>query len=370
MHAKPKPRHFERDNVKAMEGYVPGTQPGDLAMLKLNTNENPYPPNPAVLAALGGVEGELLRRYPDPSALPFRQLAAEVHGLTPEQVIAVNGSDELLRLAIATFVPPGEPIGLIDPSYSLYSTLAAAHGSPVVGAEPDADFAPPADLAERMNRAGVRLLFLVNPHAPSGQLTLLDRVEALARDFEGVLLLDEAYVDFVDPALGYDALPLCRQLDNLLVLRTFSKGYSLAGLRFGYGMGAPSLIEPMLWKTRDSYNVDAISQRLAAVALEHRAEAAAHWLTIRQQREALAAALRALGFVVPPSQTNFLLAKVPEPIAAPVLQQALARAGILVRYFDAPRLRESLRITVGTPEQNRRLLEALAQALSALPSSG
>jgi histidinol-phosphate aminotransferase len=217
-----------------------------------------------------------------------------------------------------------------------------------------------------MNAAGVALLLVVNPHAPSGRLTSAARIAELARAFRGVLLVDEAYVDFVDPELGHDVVGLIARHDNLLVLRTLSKGYSLAGLRFGYGLGAASLIAPLLWKTRDSYNVDAIAQRLAAAALEARAAASETWSKVRGERARVSAALERLGFALAgASQSNFVLATAPPTDSAPALQQALEERGVLVRYFADPRLAASLRITIGTPEQNDRLLVLLADLVAA-----
>jgi histidinol-phosphate aminotransferase len=356
---------YERANIARMHGYVPGKQPASSETIKLNTNENPYPPCDAVMRELAAVPADSLRRYPPPSAERFRERAAAVHGVNSDQVVAVNGGDELLRLVFTTFVEPGAPIGVIEPSYSLYPVLAEIHGSPVVGADAEPDWSWPADLAERMNRDGVQLLLVVNPHAPSGVLTPAAQVSELARAFRGVVLVDEAYVDFVDPALGHDVVGLIARHDNLLVLRTLSKGYSLAGLRFGYGLGAASLIAPLLWKTRDSYNVDAIAQRLAAAALEARAAASETWAKVRSERARVSAALERLGFTLAgPSQSNFVLATAPATASAPALQQALEQRGVLVRYFADLRLAASLRITIGTPEQNEHLLVLLTELVA------
>jgi histidinol-phosphate aminotransferase len=356
---------YERTNIAAMHGYVPGKQPSSPDVVKLNTNENPYPPCEAVMTAIHAVVPDALRRYPAPAADGFRTVAAQLHGLALENIVAVNGGDELLRMAIATFVEPGEPIGVVEPSYSLYPVLAEAHGSPIEQAQLTVDFALPDDLAVHMNRARAKLLFVVCPHAPSGQLTSVAELSALAIAFKGVVLVDEAYVDFVDPALGHDAIALVKKHDNVLLLRTLSKGYSLAGLRFGYGLGAASLIEPLLWKTRDSYNCDALSQAAATAALEHRAQAEKTWQRVRDERGRVTAALRGLGFRVPESQSNFVLAYVPQRLSARALRDALeAQYELLVRYFDLPRIDDALRITIGTPAQNDKLLGAL-KALSA-----
>ncbi len=354
----------ERASIAAMHGYVPGKQPQSSDTIKLNTNENPYPPCAAVLDALRAIAPDALRRYPPPAADELRAAAAALHGVSSDQVVAVNGGDELLRLAFTTFVEPGAPIGIIEPSYSLYPVLAEIHGAQVVRADAEDDWSTPRDLGSRMRRAGVKLLLLVNPHAPSGRLTSAARIGQIAGELDGVLLVDEAYVDFVDPELGHDVVPLLATHDNVLVLRTFSKGYSLAGLRVGYGLGAASLIAPLLWKTRDSYNLDAIAQRLATVALQHRAEAAKTWRDVRAERGRLCERLGALGFeLAAESQANFVLARVPPGALAPGLLRGLEERGVLVRYFDASRLRDALRITVGTPAQNDRLLAALAELL-------
>ncbi|CEJ10155.1 Histidinol-phosphate aminotransferase [bacterium YEK0313] len=352
---------FERQNVADMAGYVPGAQPDGLVVAKLNTNENPYPPAPAVMAALGTIDPDALRRYPDPMARSFRAAAARLHGVTPDHVIATNGGDELLRLAFTTFLDPGGVVGLADPSYSLYPVLAAIQGSRLCRVPLEADWSTAPDMAAVWNRAGARLAVLVNPHAPSGRLATVDEIVAVARTFAGVLLVDEAYVDFVDPALGHDVLPVVRSLPNVMLLRTMSKGYSLAGLRFAYGLGAPALIAPMLTKTKDSYNVDAISQKLAETALDHRAHAAAGWALIRAERARLAAALAARGLASAASQTNFLLADVPAtvPGGAAELHRRLQDEGIFVRWFDQDGLRQRLRITIGSADENTALLAAI-----------
>jgi histidinol-phosphate aminotransferase len=354
---------YERDAIRRMHGYVPGKQPATAQTIKLNTNENPYPPADAVFEALRAIGPDQLRRYPEPLAEAFRAEAAALHGVDPEQIVAVNGGDELLRLALTTFVEPGKPIGVLAPSYSLYPVLAAIHDSPVVSVPAEPDFGTPNNFAAIMNQAGVNLSLLVNPHAPSGRLTQKSEISALARELKGVLLIDEAYVDFVDPALEHDLLPLLREHENLLFLRTLSKGYSLAGLRFGYGIANRGLIEPLLHKTRDSYNVDAIAQRGAKAALHDQAYARSTWERVRSERARVHAELEALQFKVLPSQTNVMLAEVPAAHDASALQKQLEARGILVRYFAEARLDHSLRITIGTPAQNDRLLSELRALL-------
>jgi histidinol-phosphate aminotransferase len=354
----------ERATVRRAAGYVPGRQLDLPDIVKLNTNENPYPPGSAVMAALASLTAESLRRYPPPLADGFRAAAAAVHRLTADHVIAVNGGDELLRLCVQTFVDPGRPIGSLEPSYSLYRVLAALNDSPLASLELTQDWAIPGDAADRWNAAGARLAFVVNPHAPSGRLSPTAELAALAERFTGVLVIDEAYVDFVDPSLRHDATELVRERDNVILLRTLSKGYSLAGLRLGYGLGGRDLIAPMIEKTRDSYNVDIVAQTLGTAALREREQAAATWTRIRGDRESLRAQLAGIGVTAPPSQSNFLLAQLPAGVDAADVCRRLEAEHILVRHFATARLADKLRISIGTPEQHTRLIEAMKRILA------
>lgn len=360
---------YQRDNIAAMQGYSWGEQPDDSETLKLNTNENPHPPSPRVAEALANIDANALRTYPQPTADPLRDQLAELHRVDRSNIVMTHGGDEGLRLAFSTFVEPGTPFGMAQPSYSLYPVLADVHGSPTLGIAMDDDWQLPRNFATQLNEAGANLACIVNPHAPSGTLLDSERLSRIANEFNGVLLVDEAYVDFVDPALQHDLTRLISVFDNLLILRTFSKGYSLAGLRLGYLLGDARIIEPMLTKTRDSYNIDLISQHLGAAAIEDRAHAQASWEAVRLARRTLREGLAALGFEVWPSQTNFLLAKAPMTLshgAADIYARLKAR-GILVRYFNTPQLDDKLRITVGTETQNAVLLEALAEILDGQP---
>jgi histidinol-phosphate aminotransferase len=352
---------YERAHLKAMQGYVPGQQP-DTGAIKLNTNENPYPPGAAVAHALNSFPLEMLRRYPDPLAGAFRASVARLRRLAPANVIATNGGDELIRLALTTFLDPGKPLGLLTPSYGLYSVLAGIHGSPLAGVPLGDDWSVPHDTAERWNAAGAPLAIMTNPHAPSGRLTAADELHELALSFRGVLLVDEAYVDFVDPEIGHETSTMAAACPNVLLLRTLSKGYSLAGLRLAYGLGAAELVAPMLSKTKDSYNVDAVAQAVGTAALEDVRTAARSWTAVRHERRALDLALTAVGFPCAPSQANFLLATVPAGApwhSAENVYRSLMARGIFVRWFDEAGLRDKLRISIGTPEENRQLVEAL-----------
>jgi histidinol-phosphate aminotransferase len=352
---------YERAHLKAMQGYTPGQQP-ETPAIKLNTNENPYPPGPAVAHALSSFPLDMLQRYPDPLAGAFRASVARLHRLAPANVIATNGGDELLRLALTTFLDPGKPLGLLTPSYSLYSVLATIHGSPLASVPLGNDWSVPDNTAERWSAAGAPLAIMTNPHAPSGTLASAAELHKLALTFRGVLLVDEAYVDFVDPEIGHETSTMVAAYPNVLLLRTLSKGYSLAGLRLAYGLGAAELVAPMLSKTKDSYNVDAIAQAVGTAALEDVRSAARSWEAVRHERRALDLALTAIGFLCSPSQANFLLATVPAGgrwhSAEKVYRSLMARR-IFVRWFNEEGLRDKLRISIGTPEENQRLVEAL-----------
>ncbi len=351
---------YQRPNIQRMQGYRWGEQPQDDQCIKLNTNENPYPPSPAVAQALAEFSSASLRTYPQPTADELREQIAKLHNLDKEHVVMTHAGDEALRLAITTFVDPGAAFASADPSYSLYPVLAQVQDARIVSIELNADWSLPLDFAAQVNAANAQLTCLVNPHAPSGQLTASAQLHEVADNINGVLLIDEAYADFVAPDTDYESREFVTQHDNVLVLRTFSKGYSLAGLRLGYLLGSPQLIAPILEKTRDSYNVDAISQCLGLAALQDQAYAQSTWQQVREQRQLLAQGLSQLGWSSLTSETNFLLATPPSNSAgAASIYQQLKAANILVRYFDHPRLHDKLRISVGTAEQNRKLLTLL-----------
>jgi histidinol-phosphate aminotransferase len=345
-----------------MDGYTPGEQPNSLDVVKLNTNENPYPPAAPIMEALQKVTAESLRRYPPPNSKGFREAAAKFHDVDPAQIILTNGGDELLRLLITTFVEPGALVGMADPSYSLYPVLSAIQDAKTLEVPLNDDWTMPPNFAETMNAAGVNLTFVVNPHAPSGRLMPVAELEKLAQDLKGVLCIDEAYVNFVEPALGHSTVELVKKYDNVVILRSFSKGYSLAGLRCGYGIGSLNLVEPMQDKTKDSYNMNYVSQVVSTAALVHWEESAKTWEKVIQERARVTKELEALGWEVIPSSSNFVLATVPASFnggAANVYAELKAQE-ILVRYFaKIERLQDKLRCTIGTPDENSKFLDAL-----------
>jgi histidinol-phosphate aminotransferase len=356
---------YERPGIRRLQAYTPGEQPRGGGVIKLNTNENPYPPAPEVLAALGDIDPHALRRYPSPMADEFRQVAARLHGVEPANIIATNGGDELLRLALTCFVEPGEAIGVTRPSYSLYPVLANIHGATVFEVPRPDDWQLPKNFAAQLNAHKVRLGLVVNPHAPSGRLSPASELADIAAELNGVLLIDEAYVDFVDPDLAHTTLPLIQDFDNVLILRTLSKGYSLAGLRFGYGIGNAELIAG-LHKVRDSYNQDVISQALAVAALGAQGHAQSNWQRVRDERQRLAREFGQRGMSAPPSQANFLLVNVPTQANAQDLYKTLKQQNILVRWFVQPRLQNKLRISIGTVAENGALLAAVDGYLQSL----
>jgi len=346
---------YLRRHIDAMAGYGPGEQPGEgERVVKLNTNENPYPPSPRVLEVLRKTDWTVLRKYPDPMATKVRRLVAERFDVLPEQVLCGNGSDELLTLCVRAVVGEGERVAWPTPTYSLYPVLADIQGAEAVEVPTGLDFTAPID---DLAQADARLLFLCNPNAPTGVHTPDTDVLDLADRFGGVVVVDEAYADF-GPGSVIGAV---EDRDNVLVLRTLSKSYSLAGLRFGYAVGPAALIAGLA-KCKDSYNCDAVSIEAAAAALQDEDWMRANVQRIRAERSRLSERLTALGFGVTPSEANFLLARPPAG-RAERLYEALKSRGILVRYWNLPRLDDKVRITVPAPEETDALLAAVADLM-------
>jgi len=341
---------YFRPNIEAMDGYTPGEQPTEPDVIKLNTNENPYPPSPRVLEAISRITPEQLRRYPDPLGNVFRDAAARVFGVSREMILCGNGMDDILNITVRALSGPEAKLVYPTPTYTLYAVLANIQASLVkeIPFGPNYELPLDAIVAERG-----RVTYLANPNAPSGTMVPPEEVADLARRLDGVLCVDEAYVDFAET----NCLRLAVQMPNVLVMRTLSKGYSLAGLRFGFAVGHPDLIRGLM-KVKDSYNVDAIAIHAAAAAIEDQDYARGTWERVRAERRRLTDALAALDMPALPSQSNFLLAR-PAWSSARQIYESLKARKILVRYFDYPRVSDCLRITVGTPEQNDRLLEAL-----------
>ncbi len=338
-----------RESVRLTPAYVPGEQPKIPDIIKLNTNESPYPP-PAHIFAGVAAELEKIRLYPDPVATELRQAAANVFGVTPEQVLAGNGSDDILNIALRTFVNPGETVGFLDLTYSLYETIAAVHGATITKIATDERF----ELTEPVNCPAAKLLFLASPNPPKGTHINRDVLRQTCAQAQGIVLIDEAYGDYSDEN-HWDFL---QEFDNVIISRTLSKSYSLAGMRVGFAIASPVLIQEMD-KVRDSYNLDRLAQTLGIAALKAHSEFVPLWHKICQTRQRLSIELKKLGFTVCDSETNFVFA-LPHWIEAATLQQHLKNHKILVRYFNRPRIDHYLRITIGTDAEIDQLLTAIA----------
>ncbi len=340
-------------HIDALAGYIPGEQPRDPGeLIKLNTNENPYPPSPRVAEAVSKalLDGRL-RLYPDPVGTAFRRTAADRHGVSPEMILAGNGSDDCLTILVRAFVGPGDAVVYPTPSYVLYRTLAEIQGArPVeVAFRPDWSLDP-----NEFVRAGAKLAFLANPNSPSGTTLPPEAVSELARQLDCPLIVDEAYVDFCES----DCVSLVAEHPNVIVTRTLSKGSSLAGLRLGYLIARPEIVNG-LNKVKDSYNCDTLSLlggEAALLDVEHLTETRQKILATRAR---LTKEVRALGYEVPESQANFVWCEGGPPAAE--VYEALKGRKILVRLMRYSGRPDGLRVTVGTDEQIDRFLEALGQ---------
>jgi histidinol-phosphate aminotransferase len=363
-----KPRGLIRPLVRKLQPYVPGEQPKVSGLIKLNTNENPYPPSPKVLAATRAAVDGRLRRYPNPTAQTLRAALARLHRCSPDHLIIGNGSDELLALAVRCFVEPAKAtlpqhrslVQFFTPSYSLYPVLADMHGAHTAAVELEPDFGLPPLPVLRRNPAWdfkAALTFITTPNAPSGRGYRVSELDALCRAQQGVVVLDEAYVDFAQE----NALALALQHPHVLVARTFSKAYSLCFQRVGYFVGHPELIAA-LHRIRDSYNVNGLGQVAAQATLQDLPHYRKNFQRIIETRKRLSRDLGALGFEVLPSQANFVLARPPGKPARWWLE-SLRERKILVRWFDQPRIRKFLRITIGTPAEAAALVKAAGSIL-------
>jgi histidinol-phosphate aminotransferase len=343
-----------RESIHALHAYVPGEQPTSPDVLKLNTNENPYPPSAKVLEALAGIMADALRKYPDPSGRELREALADAHGLTPEHFIVVNGSDEGLALCTRCFCEHGGTVGYLQPSYSLYPVLTeiAEHRKLEFPLNEDFSWTVP-------EQVEVDLFFLTRPNAPTSLSLPKQEVEILLERCPGVVVVDEAYAAFAEDHF----MGRVGEVPNLLVSRTFSKSHSLAGVRVGYLAGPVKLIEA-LHKIRDSYNLDALAQRLAAASVQDKKYTQETVGKIKATRERISSQLTGLGFQVLDSQTNFLFAQVPHNQDAQHLFDALKEKQIYVRYFPGDMTGTYLRITIGTDEQMNRFINELRILIS------
>lgn len=346
---------YVRAEIAAMAGYTPGEQPQEEGFIKLNTNENPYSSSPAVGEAIREVLRRGLQKYPDPLATRFRRAASEVLGVAPDWILCGNGSDEILTIVTRTFVGQGQLLRLPYPSYVLYATLAEIQGARFE----EVFFRPDWTLSEEFARAAddLHLVFLPNPNSPSGTMVPSETIRAWAEQLPCPLLVDEAYVDFAQS----HCLSLVAENEKIMVARSLSKSYGLAGLRFGYLVAQPQIIHELV-KVKDSYNCDSMSIAGAAAAIADQA-----WLhntraKILATRQRLTQGMRQLGFHCVDSQANFTWNTHPTRPVRP-LYEALKRRRILVRYMNYPGWGDGLRISVGTDAEIDTCLKHLAELL-------
>jgi len=345
---------YFRKNIEQIAGYTPGKQPKGGGYVKLNTNESPFPPSPKVLEAIRSAADDSLRLYPDPMAAAAREKAAEVYGVTPEMVLCGNGSDELLTMIVRVFAGEKDLIVTPYPTYSLYHTLAEIQDAEFLSIDFEEDYSLPADFA----RDDAKITFIPNPNSPSGTMVPTEVLGDLARKLNGVLVVDEAYVDFADS----HSLDLVHDLPNVIVLRTFSKSFSLAGMRIGLAFAQEEIIRGLV-KVKDSYNVNRLFIAAAVAGLDDMEHVRENAARIRENRAHLVERLGRVGAEVYPSQANFVLARFAPPVSAKQLFQELEARKILVRYFEQRRLADCLRITVGTREEIDTLMDAMAELI-------
>jgi histidinol-phosphate aminotransferase len=340
-------------HLVGVEPYVPGEQPTEAGWVKLNTNENPYPPAPEVADVMRSFAPDRARLYPPPDCAPLRRAVGETLDWPPDGVLVTNGSDEGLRLLGHAYLNPGDKVGMVWPTYSFYPLIGKMFGAAIAMFEVGRS----GEWPDRLDLNGAKIFYLANPNPPYGTFYEPERVAGLAASHPEVLfVIDEAYAEFA----GNDCLPLLRRFENVILVRTFSKSHALAGLRVGFVLARPEQLMPLL-VVCDSYNVNAMSQLAGLAAWRARDYYRGRSAKVIEVREAGARRLRELGFDVLPSGANFVFARHGE---APRLFRQLKNRKILVRYFDTPQTRDGLRITIGTPEEMDILLAALTEFLA------
>ena len=342
---------FFREEIERMEGYRPGEQPQGGKYIKLNTNENPYPPSEAVITAIEQSARQGLVRYPDPLATTFRMRASDLLGVDPDWILCGNGSDDVLTIATRALVGPGQQLRLPYPSYILYRTLAELQGASCQEVPFEADWSLPAAFGR--GEDDLRLVFLPNPNSPTGTVIDREAILAFAESLPCPLLVDEAYADFADT----NCLDLVAQNEKIMVSRSLSKSYGLAGLRFGFLVAQPHLVEQFL-KVKDSYNCDALSIAAATAAIGDQQWLEENRRKVLATRERMSDRLEEIGFDVVPSQANFVWCTHPEEPLQPIYED-LKFNQVLVRYIQYPNWGDGLRISVGTDPQVDACLDLL-----------
>jgi len=347
------PKSVVRKALEGFQPYTPGEQPPDgEGWVKLNTNESPVPPSPKVLQAIKAATDESLRLYPSPTAAPARRAIARHFGVDPTHVTVGNGGDEMIELCFRAFAGAGDTVAYPTPTYPLFDPLCRIHEVSPSRHPTELHWELPPSLGPDPSP----LKFVVNPNSPTGALFDKGAVTEVVAASTGIVVIDEAYVDFAP----LSCLDLLKSHENLLILRTFSKSYALAGLRVGFALGAPELIES-LDAVKDSYNLDRLAIVGAVAAIEDEAHHRKLVEAVVENREDLTRDLGRLGFDVVPSATNFVFAKPPKPAAGVVA--ALRERKILVRHYDREPIAGWIRTTIGTRDQHDKLLAALKEIL-------
>ncbi|MGB9699632.1 MAG: histidinol-phosphate transaminase [Thermodesulfobacteriota bacterium] len=345
---------YLRPCIIAMKGYVPGMQPPEKEKyIKLNSNENPYPPSPRVAETLQKISYQDLRFYPDPLCHQLREKLGELYGLAPEQIICGNGSDDVLNIIVRTFLQPGEAMAFYEPTFPLYRVLGIIHGAEII-ALPLAEPSP--QLPEPPLRA--KVFFLANPNSPLGYSLSLAQVSQLAKKVHGILVVDEAYAEFAKE----NALSLLTNFKNVIIVRTVSKSYSLAGVRLGYALGPVELIKEM-FKVKDPFNVNQLTQKIVLAALGDREYYQRNIARIVATRDWFSAEARQLGYKIIPSQANFIFPQPPRKGEGRSFYQYLYEKRILTRFFDEEMLKDGVRMTIGTQEEMEFTLQVMHEII-------
>lgn len=350
-----------RPEVVAMNPYIPGEQPQTGKAIKLNTNENPYPPSPKVAEAITAAASRL-ERYPDPLGTAFRIAAAGVLNVDPDMILCGNGSDDCLTILTRAFVGPGQKIRFPSPSYVLYRTLAELQGARFEEVPLNSNF----ELSDEFfqNSQDLRLVYIPNPNSPTGTLITHKQILRLADELACPVIVDEAYVDFAPTS----AVSLVADNPKIIVTRTLSKSYALAGLRFGYLVANPEIVS-MLRKVKDSYNTDMLSISGATAAISDQSWLKENVAKVIRTRERMTSELKSLGFSVIDSHANFVWCTHTKRAAKPIYEE-LKKRGILVRYMNYPSWMDGLRISVGTDEQVAALMLILTEIVDGRVTSG
>ncbi len=354
-HIRMKKIYF-RKNIEKMNGYVPGEQPQIKNIIKLNTNENPYPTAPNVEKVLKNINISDLKKYPDPLGNDLRDKIATLYNLQKDNVILGNGSDDILTIVMRAFANENDKIVCVAPSYSLYPILANIQNVQCKVIELNKDFSLPKNMLNSLSKA--KIFFLPRPNAPTGTTFPKEEIISLCKQFKGIILIDEAYADFAEN----NCIDLVEQFDNVIISRTLSKSYSLAGIRLGFALAAPEIISGLM-KVKDSYNISTLTQKIAIEAISNQSYLEKNIKKICDNRKFLSSSLKEVGFNVLPSETNFLFVSPPNEDGEKYFEY-LRKNNIIVRYFPETLTKKFVRISIGTKQEMVALINITKQMLN------